>query len=72
MGLVEGLMMKRGIAIAAEAPARVHHDSDESKLSLKRLSALLQTHLQSVHPKDENALKMILISYATEGFGEGW
>ena len=56
MGLVEGLMMKRGIAIAAEAPARVHHDSDESKLSLKRLSALLQTHLQSVYPKDENAL----------------
>ena len=31
MGQVEGLRMKRGIAIAAEAPARVHHDSDESK-----------------------------------------
>ena len=51
MGQVEGLRMKRGIAIAAEAPARVHHDSDESKLSLKRLSALLQPHLHSLHHK---------------------
>ena len=40
MGQVEGLRMKRGIAIAAEAPARVHHDSDESKPFTERLSEM--------------------------------